>query len=220
MKREFLCRGTLGDTYIFCCKLATLGPEPIEVFHNTKHKYWLQEINDIYGLLPNVKVQFSDYLKIELEEITSNVHEQEMNFFPKWGWPKHTTYTLIPEPYTVIQPEAGKPKGFNHKELKHKMIYDAINESIMPVVILGNSSKYAHIRCEHNLIGKTSVVDAMRIASNADKFIGPEGLLSFAALSHKVESHIYYKSQEAVDIRIVGSPWDEHCYELAYIGLF
>jgi hypothetical protein len=220
MKREFLCRGTLGDTYIFCSKLSTLGPDPIKIWHNTQHKYWMQEINDIYTLLPNVDVKFSDYLRVGVEEITSNVHEQNMDFFPEWKWPKHSNYTLISEPYMVIQPQAGKPKGYNNKELKHKMVYDAINESDIPCVILGTSSKYSHVRCKHNLTNKTSVLEAMRIVSNAEKFMGPEGLLSFVALSHKVESHIYYKSHAAVEIRIMESPWEEYCYELAYIGLF
>jgi hypothetical protein len=219
-KTEYLARGTLGDCYIFCCKLKMMPPTPITVWHNTAHKYWIQELHDIYGLMPNVKPLFVDYIKNYMPELSSDVHDMDMAWFPNWNWPERHGYTDIVGDYMVIQPEAGKPKGYNHKELKHKMIYREVDQAGMPVVILGTSSKYSHIRCDHNLIGDTTVMDAMRLVSNAKKFIGPEGLLAFVALSHKVPSEIYFKSHQAVTVRIIDSPWEKYCHELAYVETF
>ena len=44
MKTEYLARGTLGDAYIFCCKLIARGTDPVKVWHHTIHKYWIQMV--------------------------------------------------------------------------------------------------------------------------------------------------------------------------------
>lgn len=222
MNREFFCQGTLGDTYIFCCKLIALGFDPIKLFHRTAHKYWYQEIHEIYKLLPNIDVHFTEKDYPDLIEITSNTHEQEMNFFPNFDWSNVgiTDITSMNNNYLVIQPESGKPKGFNHKELKPKIVQEKIYQSELPVVVLGTSSRYKYLKCAYNLIGETSITEAMYIVSKASKFIGPEGLLSFVALSHKVNSEIYFKSYDAVFNRIVDTPWDGYCEELIFINIF
>jgi len=211
------CQGTLGDTYIFSCKLKNIPTEYRKIHHKTQHKYWYKEINDIYRLVGNLNVTFIEYYHNTWDELSSDVHEQNMEFFPKWDWPDGT-YSWIEKPYLVIQPEAGKPQGFNHKELKLKTVQNEVCNSDIPVVLLGTSKKYDYIRCEHNLMNRTNLIDVMHLVSNANRFIGPEGLLSFVALSHKVPSEIYYKSHIAVQKRIIGSPWEKYCDELAYIG--
>lgn len=215
--RNFKARGTLGDTYIFCCKLKAMGSPKTTMWHNTKHEYWKQEIHDIYSLVSNVKPVFTDYLAT-YPEITSNVHEGKVEWFPQWHWNMNYEYLLEMGDYMVIQPEAGKPQGYNHKEFPLSTIMREINQADMPVVILGTSSKFKYIGGDHNLIGETDILQAMQIAALATRFIGPEGLLSFVALSHKVESEIYFKSHEAVQRRIINTPWEKYATKLAYIG--
>ena len=219
MKQEYLTRGTLGDTYIFCCKLKALPDVPITVWHNTSHMSWLNEIVDIFRLMSNVKPFFTDGIP-QLHEITSDVHEGKMTFFPKWSWPYNYHYGDELGEYMVIQPEAGKPKGYNHKELTLRTIKREISQTDMPVIVLGTSSKFKYVGGEYNLIGKTSVMDAMQITAHATKFIGPEGLLAFVALSHKVNSSIYYKSGQAIERRILNSPWERYAKDLLYINSF
>ena len=219
MIKEYLARGTLGDTYIFCCKLKAMPDKPITIWHNTKHLGWLNEITDIYRLMPNVKPYFTISTP-ELYEITSNVHDQDMVWFPTWDWPYNYHYGDELGDYMVIQPEAGKPEGYNHKELTLKTIRREIDQTNMPVVVLGTSSKFKYIGGDYNLMGKTSVMDAMQITAHAKKFIGPEGLLAFVALSHKVKSSIYYKSGQAIERRILNSPWEKYAEDLMYIKSF
>jgi len=213
---NYKARGTLGDTYIFCCKLKTFTALPTTIWHHTRHEYWQKEIFEIYKLLPNVKVVFTDYLAT-YREITSDVHEDNMIWFPTWDWP---SINHIAGDYMVIQPESGKPKGYNHKELTIRTIKREIDQANMPVVVLGTSSKFKYIGGDYNLMGMTSVMDAMQITAHAKKFIGPEGLLSFVALSHKVPSTIYYKSGQAIEQRIKNSPWEKYADELIYINEF
>ena len=216
---NYKARGTLGDTYIFCCKLLNMVPDPTTIWHHTKHDYWREEIFEIYNLVPLVKTIFTQHQTV-YPEITSDVHEGKMTFFPTWEWNHNYDYTLEMGDYMVIQPEAGKPQGYNHKELSLKTIRREIDQTDMPVVILGTSSKFKYVGGDYNLIGQTSVLQAMQIVAHAKKFIGPEGLLAFVALSHKVESTIYYKSGQAIEQRIKNSPWEKYADELIYINAF
>ena len=61
-----------------------------------------------------------------------------------------------------------------------------------------------------NNCGKTTVLEAIRIVKDSNYFVGPEGLLSFAALSNKVNSTIFYTEYKAVNSRILGTPWEEY----------
>ena len=215
---NYKARGTLGDTYIFCCKLLNMVPEPTTVWHHTKHEYWREEILEIYNLVPLIRTVFTDYLPT-YPEITSDVHEGKMTWFPTWNWLFDYDYGNELGEYMVIQPEAGKPQGYNHKELTLKTIRREIDQTDMPVIILGTSSKFKYVGGDYNLIGETSVMDAMQITAGAKKFIGPEGLLAFVALSHKVNSSIYYKSGQAIEQRILNSPWEKYA-DLMYIKSF
>lgn len=199
--------GTLGDTYIACLKIKCIL-DMVEVFHFTKHSYWRSLISEIYRLPHNIgKVTFADYPRVDLEEITSNTHEQNMDFFPKWD--VKGQYTIM-KPYIVLQPHSGKPSGGNHKSFPKFFIQSILAASAYQCVLLGTDRRYEHITNCINLIGKTTITDTIQIIRNAEKFIGPEGLLSFIALSHKVKSTIYYSSHEAVEKRIFNTPWEKY----------
>jgi len=204
---NFRAEGTLGDIFIISCKLNMLHGN-IKVFHYTRHRYWESEIRETYSLNPHVSVEFTDEPRLDLCEITSDTHEQKMNFFPDWNLKNDIR---IPKPYRVIQPHSGKPHGRNSKHLNRDFLEDIIKRSNKKSVVLGTSPIYEDlgnnlIKCA-NLIGKTSIKQAMSIIRNADSFIGPEGLLSFVALSYKIPSIIYYSDFSALERRVIGTPW-------------
>ena len=205
--REISVRGTLGDSYIACCKIKNIK-DIVHVFHHSSHNYWRGLISEIYSLLDNAKITFVDSPREDLEEITSNVHEQEMNFFPRWDVKGH--FTVI-KPYIVIQPHSGKPLGGNSKQFPKFFLQSILSSSAYQCVLLGTDKKYECVTNCVNLIGKTTITDSIQIIRNAEKFIGPEGLLSFIAASHKVKSVVYYSSYEAIEKRILNSPWDKYC---------
>ena len=205
--REINVSGTLGDAYIASCKIKMIK-EMVHVFHFSKHNYWRGLISEIYHLLDNTSVTFVDSPRVDLEEITSDVHDREMNFFPRWDVKGH--FTVI-KPYIVLQPHSGKPIGGNTKQFPKFFIQSILSTSAYQCVLLGTDKKYECITNCVNLIGKTTITDTIQIIRNAEKFIGPEGVLSFIAASHKVKSTIYYASYEAVQKRILNSPWDKYC---------
>lgn len=206
--KELCTRGTLGDSYIISCKIKTIL-EMVHIHHCTKHRYWEQLISEIFSLPNNVsKVSFYDYPRVDLEEITSDTHEQNMDFFPKWD--VKGQYTII-KPYVVVQPHSGKPSGGNTKSFPKFFLQSIFSTSPFKVVLLGTDKKYETISNCVNLIGKTTITDSIQIIRNAEKFIGPEGLLSFVALSHKIKSTVYFSSKEAVEKRIMNTPWDKYC---------
>lgn len=205
--KEVSARGTLGDAYVISCKIKAIK-DIVHVFHHTKHSFWRGIISEIYSLLDNAKITFVDSPRLDIEEITSDVHEQEMNFFPRWDVKGH--FTVI-KPYIVVQPHSGKPMGGNSKQLPKFFLQSILSTSAYQCALLGTDKKYETITNCVNLIGKTTITDSIQIIRNAEKFIGPEGLLSFIAASYKIKSTIYYSSHEAVEKRILGSPWEKYC---------
>ena len=206
--KDILVRGSLGDSYIAVSKIKNIL-DVVHVHHNTLHRYWIDLISEIYSLPQNVgEITFTDYPRVDLEEITSDPHEQNMEFFPKWD--VKGKYTII-KPYIVVQPHSGKPYGGNNKSMPKFFLQSVFSTSPFKCVLLGTDRRYETLTNCTNLIGKTTITDSIQIIRNAEKFIGPEGLLSFIALSHKVKSTVYYSSKEAVDKRILNTPWDKYC---------
>ena len=213
--KEFSATGTLGDTFIGICKLSKIK-EDIKMYHHTIHKYWYDNIWDLYSFLPNIKeVEFVESPREDLIEITSNCHEQDMDFFPNF-----TIYPdLIDEqykPYTVIQPHSGKPKGFNRKDLDINYIQSIVNkykDKGINSVILGTDSYYEQLENCYKHINTLSLSFIYEILKQSIYFIGPEGLLSFMALSNKVHSSIFYSEKEAIQKRIIGTPWEKYVSE-------
>ena len=204
---EFFTAGTLGDTYIAVCKLCKIDG-PVKVYHKTIHTYWHKEITDIFSLRPNTEVEFTDVERKDLPEITSDVHDQPMEFFPSWS--VKSKLVVLP-PYVVFQPHAGKPFGFNEKHIPIATLQVLVDQLQCRGVIIGTDKSYSEVHGKKciNLIGKTNLYDCMNLIKKAERFIGPEGLMAFVALSYKKDSRIFFKEQEAVNKRILNSPWAE-----------
>ena len=110
---QYKCGGTLGDTYIHLCILYKLAlTDEIHIYHRTKHKYWHDHIRDIYSLLPNIEVEFTDAIdSIRCPSVYSTFHDQkEKKFlepFPDFHYPDH--HITLPHKYSIIVPTSGKP---------------------------------------------------------------------------------------------------------------
>lgn len=225
--------GTLGDAFILTCKISAY-PDWVRVHHTIeggrKHTYWRGAIRDIFRLARNVEeVIFEDELTELPRVFTSASTESDppgtrMEFFPHLFSPaslnavRQRFLACAGTPYSVICCHGGKPAGrgrntklFSPEEVK----WLAASESEKPqlVVLLGTDRRYEEIQGDGtiNLVGKTSVIEAMRLTAMAQRFTGTEGLLGFCALAHRVKSTLHYTSYHAVKIRVVGTPWAEHC---------
>uniref|UniRef100_A0A6M3JHK2 Glycosyltransferase n=1 Tax=viral metagenome TaxID=1070528 RepID=A0A6M3JHK2_9ZZZZ len=202
--------GTLGDSYIVVLKLMKIGKDYdlINVFHKTEHRYWYGEISNIYSLFDKIRLTFVEEKPYpSILEVSSPDKHIETTWFPDLNL---KTGVEIDKPYTVLLSHSGKPNGGNTKRLHPKDVQNVIGQ-FDNVVLLGTNGLYRDIDASYNLIGKTTILDAIALTSKAETFIGPEGLLSFVAISHKIRSTIFYTSLDAVMSRIVGTPWGKYC---------
>lgn len=172
--------GTLGDTYICVCHWINKR-QPIEVLHYTRHSYWHKEIRDIYSLLPNVRnVTFTEKRPGEKwSSPYSKVNRMigELEPFPKFSFPESK---FDPgEPYIALCPKSGKPS--ENRRMRREEVDRIVRKAPMPVVVIGP--------------GETSLLEAMGLVSRARKFFGSQGLMSFVALSHKVQSTVYVPNE-------------------------
>lgn len=215
---EFSASGTLGDTYIQVLQIMTFGDIPIKVYHYTKCTYWYDQIQEIYSLLPNVEVEFVDKKRDDLVELESTDKTIPRVYFPDFkmaDWGYMIDGCVVD--YIVIQCHSGKDVGGNVKKFSKEHLNDFISiinkySCNKGVVLIGTNPEYLSFEdgCL-NLVGKTNILELVPIIKNATNFIGPEGFGSFVALSHKVPSTIFYTSREAVEKRIIGTPWEEYC---------
>jgi len=207
---RFRIQGTLGDTYVVVCKLLKIQDRVI-VYHHTIHKYFYGLITEIYGLVKNVEVRFTNKPRYDLEELTTNCHDRDMEFFPEW---KLNSKYDIKKPYMIVQPHAGKPSGGNTKILPDYMIQEILLSSPIKCVLLGTSDRFTNVGNCVNLINKTSISDAVSLIQNAEAFVGPEGLLAYVSLSSRINSTLYYIEPAAIEEKIIGTPWKKYCSSL------
>lgn len=167
--------------------------------------------------------------------------DTEMTFFPDFqeaayrarrGCPPYWKRELpnhIAGTYAVIQTNAGKPAGTgqNTKRICPDRLLSLITEiriqdSSLPILVLSTDPIYEDMnlteRENDHAVGPIlhltdlDLIPAIMACYNADFFIGPEGCMSFAALSGQPrESYIFYDWYPAVNKRIVGTPWEEYC---------
>lgn len=206
--REIRTSGTLGDTYIVVCKLLNFK-EDIRVYHETQYKKWIPKIKDIYNLYERVKEVRFEEPDHEVETISPTEKDIEPIYFPTW---KVSNRFSLLSPYIVLQTHSGKSDGGNRKWIKKEKIEEFLKDyKSAGVVLLGTEEYYADIEGCINLVGATSIYDSIAIIRDCNFFLGPEGFLSFVALSQKKLSIISYKSEIAVDVRIKDTPWEYYC---------
>jgi len=215
--------GTLGDSYITALKLLSVE-EPVGLRHFVRgcHDYWRDSITTLLKLAPCVQeIEFVDSMDPELPRIHSHFRgvdppEIETIWFPRGKIQLEKPSTAPDGRYWVISTNSGKPvgKGRNTKLLSKSFIRSLIKDSKIAkikIVVIGTESGYEDLAEENciNLVGKTTMLEAMGIVANSEYFFGPEGLMLYVALSHKVRSTGLYTSLQAVNARILGTPWAE-----------
>ena len=217
MKRqEFFCQGTLGDVFVISCKL--FNDELCRIFHRTKWQNWHNDIKTIYNLLlPSAEIYFTDENRRDLIEINSNCHLQteSMEFFPKIPNTLTVSSIFLDVPYIVVQAHAGKLNGGNTKRLSYDTIYKIIDSfDPIKIILIGTDKYYDKVEGCRNMVGMTTIPVAFDIIKHSNGFVGPEGLMSFVALSQKKDSIIFYREKEAISRRVLGTKWEEFCIDL------
>ncbi len=226
--KTFKCRGTLGDSYIVNCVVHGLASqEPIlikqcEDFAGNAADKWQPHIRQIYSLMPNINVEFVDKAQFEslgLPRLWPSIPKAvgvgvcQMNPHPTFSFPE--TAHVEGTDYIAFSPVGGKANeehrhvGFDEtvaildKHPEHKF------------VLVGDNPEFRDFEHSHvtNLIGKTSILEAMGIVARANKFIGVQGLMAYVAVSQKVPSAVYTKSvgyDRAFRSRLFPE-WESYC---------
>lgn len=202
--------GTLGDTFIIICKLYAIAKrEKILCRHHTRHESIRPIIREIYSLMPNIKVKFSEpdkstlkiqgwfdpkSCKLELEK-----YGLKPEYYPKFELKDVVRFNL-PKYYNVLQLESGIG---NKRRLDSLTVQGILSDSEFPIVIIGKDSIAISIG-RHEVVdlrGDTSIKEVISIIKNSKHFYGPQGLLSFIAVSQKTFSTIYLTSGS--DVRAI-----------------
>lgn len=223
MMRTYGCSGTLGDTYINLCILYhTARREPIVCRHYTTHTNWHKLIKQIYSLLPNIQVEFINQRDTVNPRIYSSfVPHAEFGvtlsspddwcLFPQFAFPHLSS--CLPKSYVVLNPQSGRED--QGRILTKEVIDKTIKDSQYPVVVLGTGQISERIKDDNviNLAGKTSLLEAMGIASKASHFYGFQGLMSFVAMSHRIESKVYANNEGYIHAILARMPkqWEQYC---------
>ena len=197
------CSGSLGDTFIILIKI--MGSKVKKIYHYSQHPSIFPKIKEIYSLLGDVEVT-TQKLSISHPNRKGSIkghikNKEHYTPFPTFILPPINEFKL-PIKYNVLQLQSGikknsKTRSLNKKELKKI-------DNTLPVVLIGTDNK----KINKNFIdlrNKTTLLESFNIIKNCNEFYGPQGLLSFFALSQEKISHIFVKSgsdRHAVNTRI------------------
>lgn len=195
--RTYYTGGTIGDTYITLCKLYSVAKkEEILCRHHTVHKEIEQVVREVYSLLPNIYVEF---LKDELSEVQIHgvfrqlgAEQDKYNFKPEY-YPEFELENIecfkLPEAYVVMQTVSGFRQD---RKLSTKIIKEVLVNAKLPIVLVGEAGE--KVEGISDVRGFTSIRQIINIIKNSKYFYGPQGFLSFVAVSQKVPSTVYVTS--------------------------
>ena len=215
MNRTYSCSGTLGDAYITVCILyETALREKVTCNHYTVHRNWCSLIREIYSLLPGVEVNFVDDRDMDNARIHSDFDTEPdlpVNFFPDFAFPG--SRFGLPDRYLAMSPRSGRREQTN-RIMNEKDISKFAEEG--SVVLVGDNPEYAGFAGDNviNLIGQTSLLEAMGIVKSAEKFVGFQGLMCYVAMSQKVPTIAYVGSFLDSFKRRRPEPWHRYCLEI------
>lgn len=228
--KTFKCRGTLGDSYIVNCVVHELASrEDILIkqcsdYAGNAVDHWEPHIRQIYSLMPKIHVEFVN--KEEFESLPG----QE---FPRL-WPSiemaskvgvcvmnpHPTFEFPPTKQATGNYIACSPRGGKANDPYRQVGTDELSSLVEKYedhqfVLVGDNPEFFDYSNPNviNLIGKTSILEAMGIVTRADKFIGVQGLMAYVAASCKVPSFVYTNSgglDKAFRSRLFPE-WENYC---------
>lgn len=209
--------GTLGDTYVNCCKLYSLN-EKIKIFHSQPYPKFNNSIKTIYTLIPNIiEINMCNHYKNICDPKYPYMYSLckkglgdpefiKMNFFPNFQIKSKYIFDF---PYIVLQPKSGRKEL--KKEFRLKTVKKIIENSKYKVILIGTSEKYKNIKNCINLINKTSIFDAFYIIKNSKYLIGFFGIMTMFALSQKINCNFIYINEKELELRIYNTPWEKYC---------
>lgn len=225
--KTFKCRGTLGDSYIINCVVHELASqEDILIkqcsdYSGNAVDQWEPHIRQIYSLMPNIHVDFVDKAEFNSLSVprlwTSIVKAKEvgvckMNPYPVFSLPETC---LAQVPYIACSPRGGKSNEGSRQVGKDETFSVFEQYSDRQFVIVGDNPEFRGYTKDNviNLIGKTSILEAIGLVSRSEKFIGVQGLMAYVAASYKIPSFVYTKSvgyDKAFRSRLFPE-WENYC---------
>lgn len=196
--KTYYTGGTPGDTYVTLCKLYSVAKrEKILCRHYTRYKEAEQTVREIFSLLPNINVEFLENKPLEMricgafqhrdEKIEQDLYGLEPEYYPEFELESVERFNL-PQNYAVIQSVSGIKSS---RKLGAEKIDEISKNSRHPLVFVGKKGI------------KTSVREIVSVIRGSRHFYGPQGFLSFVAVSQKVPSTIYITSG-ADDVAVQG----------------
>lgn len=195
--KSYYTGGTVGDTYITLCKLYPIArKEKILCRHHTIHKEVEQVVQEIYSLLPNIYVEFlkDELLKVQVHGVFGQpgAEQDKYNFKPEY-YPEFDLESIecfgLPEAYMTLQAVSGFRQD---RRLPARTIEKVVANAKLPVVLIGEAGE--KVEGINDVRGLTSIKQIINIVRNSKYFHGPQGFLSFVAVSQKVPSTIYITS--------------------------
>lgn len=214
--RTYYTGGTIGDAYIILCKLYSIATkEPILCKHFTAYENLRPTIKEIYGLLPNISIEFTNEQNSDIgicgnfepsqaKKEQSRYNLKQPEYYPEFELGDLNHFNL-PKSYVTLQIKAGT-HGWNHRNLSVDNSRKILDHSKLPVVIIGEktidlpSGNFNIL----DLRDMTTIKEVINIIKNSQHFYGLLGFLSFVAASYKIMSDLWIKSKldiNAIKIR-------------------
>ena len=213
---EVYASGTLGDALFILLKV--VGTPVRKINHFSAHKSAYPLIKQIYSMCPHISVTMLDK-KTPARYVTGHLRDYEL-------------YTAYPSLHLSHRYEGKLPYNFNVLQLKSGLNDPARRLSIKDIANLEKSQTYVLIGTDKmplemlqgydilDLRNKTSLIECFSIIARAQRFYGPQGLMAFFALSQKVKSYIYLKTESdrvAVNARIKKvTEWKDYVTLIGY----
>lgn len=213
---QLVCKGSVGDAFMFNCILYDPGRKAIITVRQhvssdvERARQEMPLIQQVYSLSSNVEVEFigEDEWKRTINSCPALVKGDPPGFrpspivcakkkigpvtpYPEFKFPE--TKQDLGHNYIVCSPKAGQPSQAK-RDMQEKELTSIVEQyPEHRFVLVGNDNVYAKYAKPNvvNLVGKTSLLEAMGIVSGATGFIGIQGLMAFVALSQKVSSVVY-----------------------------
>ena len=199
--KTYYTGGTVGDAYIILCKLYSVAmEEPILCKHYTIHKKVRPAIKEIYGLVPNIKVEFMNepFSGVGLSGAFENLaaekasYKIEPAYYPEFEL-ENIQHFNLPEAYVVVQTVAGIRRD---KKMPIEVVQSILASAESSVVFIGEPDE--RICWGNDVQGCTSISQIINIVRNSKHFYGPQGFLSYVAVSQKVLSTVFIKTKADV----------------------
>jgi len=205
--KTYYAGGTIGDAYVILCKLYSVAKkEKVLCKHYTAYERLRPIIKEIYSLIPNISVEFISKRGSDVEltgafhyqgqEREQNRYNLEPEYYPEFESADVDRFNL-PEAYETLQIKAG---SHGDRSLLSEAINRILNSSRLPVVLIGENTMDLLTESFNamDLRGKTSVKEVASIIKGSKHFYGSLGFLSFLAVSQRIMSDVYIKSQQDI----------------------